>query len=235
MRVEEIAHDPLTNRVIRSIQDLILRGEVAPGEYLPSQQSLASQLGVGLSTVREAMKALSMIGLLEAHAGRGTRVMPDALKVLQSATAMKASLQQVEADAIWEARLVIEVALTRLAAQRATDEDIAEIEATLEEMRSNAADPAAFARADMRFHLAVARASKNDVLAQTYYVIHSLLEEAIRMADALPGGTARALANHAQILQGIKTRNPARAEQACERQITDVVAFQKAGLLNSDG
>ena len=66
------------NRVIRQIKDLIWRGEVTPGEYLPPQPVLAAQLGVGLSTVREAIKALSLIGLLEPLPGRGTLVMPDA-------------------------------------------------------------------------------------------------------------------------------------------------------------
>src|SRR5690242_2021537 len=82
MKVEGIAQDPLTNRVIRSVQNLIWRGEIMPGESLPPQQKLAEQYGVGLSTIREAVKALSMIGLLEARPGRGTRVLPDALRIL---------------------------------------------------------------------------------------------------------------------------------------------------------
>jgi len=231
MPVQEITRDPLTNRVIRSIQDMILGGEVVPGEYLPPQQILANQFGVGLSTMREAVRALSLIGLLEAHAGRGTRVLPDALKILNSHTAMKANLGSVESEQVWEARSVIEVALTRMAAERANPEDVAAIETAFADMQAAVENDDAFARADMRFHLAVARASKNPVLAQTYFLIHSLLEETVRQADALPGGKKRALSNHSQMLDGIKSHNPTLAQQASERQITDVIGFIKDGTI----
>lgn len=201
--MQTISHDPLTDRVTRAIQEMILHGEVMPGERLPTQHELAARFGVGLSTVREAIKGLTLIGLVEPRAGRGTVVLPDALKILNNTTLMKANLVSLEADQVLEARLSIEGALTRLAAMRATDEDIAEIEAAIDEMRRSVNDPAAFVRADLHFHMAVARASKNDVLMQTYYLIQSLMEEVVRLADALPGGQERAMVNHTQILEGI--------------------------------
>jgi DNA-binding FadR family transcriptional regulator len=93
-------------------------------------------------------------------------------------------------------------------------------------MTASLDDSAAFVRADMRFHLAVARASKNDVLMQTYHLIRSLLEEVVRQADELPGGKERALANHNQILAGIKQHDPQHAMAASERQITDALAYR---------
>jgi GntR family transcriptional repressor for pyruvate dehydrogenase complex len=225
MRLEEVSRDPLTNRVIRQIKDLIWRGEVTPGEYLPPQPELATQLGVGLSTVREAVKALSLIGLLEPMPGRGTLVMPDAVKILSSDAAMRANLPPVELREMLEARQVLESALARMAAERATPEDIAEIQAFLDEMERAAADSRAFSRADMRFHLAVARASKNQVLTQSYYFIQGLLEEAIARADALPGGIERALINHRDMLAGIRNRSAGDAQRASERQIMDVAEY----------
>jgi GntR family transcriptional regulator, transcriptional repressor for pyruvate dehydrogenase complex len=226
-KLDEINQDALTDQVIRKIQDLIWRGEVLPGEYLPPQHELAEQFGVGLSTIREAVKALSLIKLVDTRAGRGTRVLPDSLKILNNITLMKANLGTVEADQVLEARLTIEGALTRLAAERATDEDILEIEAAVDEMTASLEDSAAFVRADMRFHLAVARASKNDVLMQTYHLIRSLLEEVVRQADELPGGKERALANHNQILAGIKQHDPQHAMAASERQITDAMEYRE--------
>lgn len=225
MRLEGVSRDPLTNRVIRQIKDLIWRGEVTPGEYLPPQPELAAQLGVGLSTIREAVKALSLIGLLEPLPGRGTLVMPDAMKILSSDAAMRANLPSVELSEVLEARQVLESALSRMAAERATSEDVAEIEACLDEMTAAAADNVAFTRADMRFHLTVARASKNQVLAQSYYFIQGLLEEAIERADALPGGVERALVNHRDMLAGIRNRCPDEAQRASERQIMDVAEY----------
>jgi GntR family transcriptional regulator, transcriptional repressor for pyruvate dehydrogenase complex len=222
---EEISHDPLTDRVMRKIQDSILRGEVLPGELLPSQHNLAEQFGVGLSTIREAVKGLSLIGMVDARAGRGTKVLPDALKILNNSVSMKASLGRVETEQILEARQVIEGALTRFAAQRATDEDIQDIEAAFQEMRNSTANNEKFIGSDIRFHLALARASKNEVLAQTYYLIHTLLEQAVRQADEIPGGMQRAIKNHAQILDGIKKHDPDTAEQAADRQFKDMFEY----------
>jgi DNA-binding FadR family transcriptional regulator len=222
MRFEEVGKDPLTNRVIRQIQDLIWRGEVTPGEYLPPQPELAAQLGVGLSTVREAVKALSVIGLLEPCPGRGTLVMPDAMRILSSDAAMRANLSEIHLSEVLEARLVLESALTRMAAERATPQDIAEIQSCFVEMEGAVGDDPVFTRADLRFHLAVARASKNPVLTQSYYFIRALLEDVIQQADALPGGMDRALANHREMLEGIRAHSPQRAQQASEQQIMDM-------------
>jgi DNA-binding FadR family transcriptional regulator len=226
-RMDEISQDQLTDRVIQKIQDLIWRGDVLPGDYLPSQHDLAEQFGVGLSTIREGVKALSLLGLVDAHAGRGTRVLPNALKILNNSALMKANLGSVEAEQVMEARLVIEGALTRLAAERATQDNIGEIEAAIQEMQASIEDSPAFVRADIRFHLAVARASKNEILLQTYHLIRSLLEEVVRQADELPGGKERALVNHGQILEGIKTRQPEIAQSAAERQVADAIEFYK--------
>ncbi len=226
-KIEELSQDPLTDRVIRKIQDLIWRGDVLPGDNLPSQHDMAAQFGVGLSTVREAVKGLSLLGLVDAHAGRGTRVLPDALKILNSSMLMKANLGTIEADQVMEARLAIEGALTRLAALRASEEDIHEIEAAIQEMQLSLEDSQAFVRADVRFHLAVARASKNEILLQTYYLIRSLLEEVVRQADELPGGKDRAMANHGQILAGIKMHKPDLAQSAAEQQVADAIQFNK--------
>ena len=77
----------------------------------------------------------------------------------------------------------------------------------------------------MRFHLAVARASRNQVLTQSYYFIQGLLEEAIERADALPGGIERALVNHRDMLTGIRNRSADDAQRASERQIMDVAEY----------
>lgn len=234
MELDEVARSPLTDAVIRAIQDLILSGDVLPGEYLPPQQQLAMQLKVGLSTVREAIKALSVIGLLKTTSGRGTMVMPAALAILSSEAAMKANLASIDVNEILESRFILESALTRAAAERAQPEDLIEIESHFQQMHASVCDQAAFARADMRFHLAVARASKNQVLALTYYLIQSLLQEVIEEADALPGGIDRAMHNHGEILEGIRNRQPGRAAAASERQICDMADFLENGTLSEE-
>jgi GntR family transcriptional repressor for pyruvate dehydrogenase complex len=144
---------------------------------------------------------------------------------------MRASLGPVNYDQVLEARRVLEIALARMAAERATSEDVTEIEGCLQEMRGAIDDNRAFARADVRFHLAVARASNNEVLARGYYFIHSLLEKVVQEADSLPEGKARALVNHQMILDGIKTRNVALVEEASERQLAEVAEQVRTGVI----
>ncbi|NLE76260.1 MAG: FadR family transcriptional regulator [Chloroflexi bacterium] len=235
MPVQMLPRDPLTNRVIKSLQEMIWKGELAPGEFLPSQQELASQYGVGLSTIREAMKALSLLGLVEIQAGRGTRVLPDALKVLHNAAALRTSFDSVNPAEVYEARAVIEVTLTHMAAQRADADDIAAIAAALDEMRENLGDDRAFAQADMRFHLAVAQASKNQILAQLYHLTRSLLEEIIEEVNAVPGVKVRALKRQSDILEAIRAGDPERALAFAEQHMTDIGAYLGAPLTAQNG
>ncbi len=227
MLLEEVAKNPLTDRVIRSIQDLILRGAVTPGEYLPPQPQLAAQLGVGLSTVREAVKALSLIGLVEATPGRGTLVMPDALKILSSDAAMKANLAEVELTKVLEARMAIEAALTHMAAERATPEDIAEIEAQLMDMEAARGNNQAFTAPMCAFTWRWRGPARTTCWRKVTTSSTRCSKKAIEEADALPGGADRALVNHREILEGIRNRQPLLAQRAAQRQMDDVVGLLK--------
>ncbi|MGQ9584533.1 MAG: FadR/GntR family transcriptional regulator [Anaerolineae bacterium] len=225
MPVQTLSRAPLTNRVIQSLRDMIWRGELAPGDLLPSHEELAARYGVGLSTIREAMKALSLIGLVEVCPGRGTQVLPDALRVLSSEAAMRASLGEVDTEQVLEARTIIETTLTALAAERATQEDLAEINAALAEMQAHMHDDTAFARADLRFHLAVARASKNDILAQMYYLTRSLLEKMVRQVISHPGVKERAVARQIEMAKAIEERDPIRAQEVSKQHTADIAQF----------
>ena len=176
------------------------------------------------------MKALSMIGLVEAHPGRGTVVLPDALKVLSSEAFARASLGDVDLEEVHEARAVIERAVTGMAAERAEPDDISEIEEALQEMQANVGKKGGvFAMADMRFHLAVARASKNQILAQLYFLTRSLLEPTVEQVNALPGVKERALHCQEEMLEAIKSRDTVRAKQAALRHSDDIEAFLLTG------
>jgi len=228
--MQELPRDVLTDGVIKSIQDMIWSGELTPGDLLPSQQELAARYGVGLSTIREAMKALSLVGLVEIRRGKGTRVLPDALKVLCSPGVMRATLRHVKAGKLFEARAIIEVALTRMAAERASAEDIVEIEAALGEMRATVHDDKAFSHADMRFHQALAKAAKNSVLEQLYYLTRSLLLETTQRLMAEPEVRRQTLTFLSEILLAVKARQPIQAQQASERHITYTAELLRAEL-----
>ncbi|MGQ9682438.1 MAG: FadR/GntR family transcriptional regulator [Anaerolineae bacterium] len=183
-----IRRDNLTEAVSREIQRMIRSGEVAPGAWLPPQPELAARFGVGLSTLREGIKGLTLLGILSPQPGRGTQVNAEALHLLRIYDMSRARLEGLDVLHLIEARRTIEVALTVFAASRATAEDIARVERALEAMRRALADDDAFAEADLDFHLAVAQAGHNPLLEGFYHVARSMLAESIRESVRTPPG-----------------------------------------------
>jgi GntR family transcriptional repressor for pyruvate dehydrogenase complex len=208
--------------VADEIRRMILTGEVQPGEFLPTRKQLAGQFGVGLSTVQEAIQALSAVGMLESRPGKGTWVRGDALDVLIHPEAVRTRLGELHLRKIYEARGAIEVALTKMAAQRATPEDIHRIQKAVERMESSLDDNAAFVEADLDFHLGVARAGKNELLEQFYHLSQKLIREAIHEMVGLSGVKQESILHQRAILAAIDQGDPGRAEQAAVKHMAYV-------------
>jgi GntR family transcriptional repressor for pyruvate dehydrogenase complex len=117
----------LVDHVVDELRELILTREIQPGEFLPTRQDLATQFGVGLSTVHEAIQALTAVGMLDSRPGKGTWVWDDALDTLIHPTVVKTRLGELHARELYEARSVVKVGWTELADQRATPEEIERI------------------------------------------------------------------------------------------------------------
>ncbi len=205
--------DNLADAVSREIQHMILGGEAQPGDWLMPQPELARRLGVGLSTVREAINGLSLLGILEPQPGRGTWITADALFLLRLLDLLRTQLADLDVVNIYEARRLLEIELTALAAQNATDADIARIEAALARMRQTLDDDAAFMQADLEFHLAVAEAGGNPLLKQFYHITAELMGEVNERIAGLPGLKSSGLAIQEGILEAIRAHNPALARR----------------------
>ena len=175
----------VAEEVADELRSMILAGRLKPGDFLEPQKALAERFGVGLSSVREAIQLLAAVGLVESHPGKGTWVRETALNALFSPEEIKARLGALNARQVYEARMVVEAALTRLAAERATPEDIRPIWTALAEMKA-AEDDVALIKADLEFHLAVARAGHNTLLEQFYHLSRQLLSEVISQVIKLP-------------------------------------------------
>ncbi len=204
--------DNLTNAVIREIQAMILRGEIQPGDWMMPQPELASRLGVGLSTVREAIKGLTLIGIVEPQAGRGTWVHADAPALLRMLSLQRVRLTDLDLESVIEARRVLEVELTTLAAQRATEEDLASIASALNTMRHEEND-AVFMGADLAFHLAVAHAAHNALLERFYHVTAQVMNEINTQIAPVPGVKDQGLTLQEDILEALRAHNPQEARQ----------------------
>ncbi len=174
------------------------------------------------------LKALSHVGMVEVTPGRGTIILPDAMKILSSEKAFRSNFSDVDPEVFYEARGVVETALTEMTLQRATQEEIQELQGILMEMGSAQVqgDVDKFSKADIRFHLAVAKASKNEVLEKMYYLILNIIKEMIHKSNEKPDGMAYTYQIHQEILAGIIAKDPKLTQQA-----TNPIKYKKLSQL----
>lgn len=204
----------LVHSVTEQIRLMILGGDIPPGEYLPSRKELAGRFGVGISTVHEAIQALTALGLVASHPGKGTWVREDALDGLIRPAEFESRMGELDAELVYEARSVMEVALTEFAAERARPEDVERIWAALAAMEAAVQDIAAFVEADLDFHLAVANAGKSGLLEQFYYLSRQLLSKAITDLVVQSGVREESIQFQRAIAEAIERRDPHQARQA---------------------
>lgn len=155
----------LPDQVGHTILQRIATGELQPGQRLPSQRGLAQSLGVGLAVVREAVQRLEALNILETTHGRGTVVLPFRwIPLIYDPSLFLMAVQRIGVRDLWETRQLIEGQIIRLAAQRATEVNLA----TMREILARAEPlPTSYAASQMlnrEFHLAVAGAAQNVVL-----------------------------------------------------------------------
>jgi GntR family transcriptional repressor for pyruvate dehydrogenase complex len=203
---------------------MILDGRVKPGEWLPSQAELAEGFGVGLSTVREATRGMAVMGILEPQAGRGTQVSEDAVVSLRMIRLVRNEMENLHGREVHEARRLLEVGMTELAAHRADDEDIERIEAALDKMEASIDDDEAYIQADVEFHAAVAAAAKNDVVQEFYAILLEMLSEVMRQIIRIPGLKRRGLETQREILESLRSHD---AESARDQAHYNIVEWDR--------
>ncbi len=219
----------VTDQAIESIKAMIVGGELGPGDRLPKEADLAARLGLSRNSLREAVRALSLIGLLEVRQGDGTYVSSLSPDDLLATTSFLADVQQPRTVLhVLEVRRVIEAAATALAAQYVTDEELAALEGMLERMRQ-ATTVEGLVEQDRAFHRAIANASRNPVLASLVESFSGTTSRAriwrgMRQADALE----QTFSEHAAILDALRHRRPDLARAWATAHVAGVEAWLEA-------
>ena len=225
-----IRRDRLYEQVAEQIQDMIVAASLHPGDKLPSERELAEQLGISRTVVREAIHALSIRGLVKVKPGCGAYVRELSLEDAAAPFELLLRLRQT-GDTIanlYEVRLMVETEIAGLAAQRASDEDIAALEMVIAEMEAHTDDPARFAGYDMAFHTALAKATKNDLFTVLMSSIGNLSQEMILISYHAPGAPADGVEHHRTILESIKTHDPEGARHAMRKHVLHSVRLVEA-------
>ncbi len=198
--------------------EAIVAGRYAAGATIPPEPLLGEELGVSRTVVREAVKSLAAKGLLTTGPKVGTRVLasdhwnwfdPDVVNWQSKAGLTREFLRELQ-----ELRRVVEPAAVRMAAERATAQDISEIEAAYEGMRKAVHEGGDYVTFDLRFHQGLLRACGNRMMVQMSKAIGALLRTSFEISTSRKDGPKHSLPLHRAVLDAVVARQPAKAEKA---------------------
>lgn len=227
--LKPVSRVTLGEQVAAQLADQITQGRWQVGEKLPSENELCSTLGIGRSTLREALKSLAFVGMIRMRPGEGTYVAGSSQYLSHRILADGRLKTEKQLDDVAEARLILETELAAFAAERAEPRDLERMESLLADMRRSldTGEGPPYAQLDVEFHLTIAKASKNTILLELFTAMRAILQEWISKSQELPGVTANAQASHTKILEALRQRNPEKARRAmrahlhtCERAFT---------------
>jgi len=208
---------------------LIFRGQFKPGDQIMPERELAQALGVSRPTVREAIKKLVTMGLLEHRQGQGTFVRSTDSQREHNPLAAVIEGHDASLEELLEVRMGLESQSAILAAQRATAEDIQVLERALEAMLAENAAGRLGIEDDVSFHMALAFASKNPVqvyLMKNFYdLLHFGIRENLQALWEEPASLPIIARQHRKIFDAIKNHDPEAAYQAMKSHITFVLDF----------
>jgi len=208
--------------VAAQIQGLIASGALRPGDRLPPERELAAKFGVGRSSLRDAIRTLEVMGIVESRHGSGTVVRDlstDSLVVpLASVLAHKRGL----VAELLDVRRMIEPALAARAATNATEEELSRLEDILRRQTEKVRRREQNIEEDSEFHYAIALAARNSVVLRVLDVLMDLLRESRARSLQVKGRPERSLAGHRRILRAIKRRDGPAAEAAVRKHLKEI-------------
>jgi len=166
--------------IVDHIKELMIRGDLEPGDRLPSERELAERFGVGRPTVREAIRTLSLMGLVEVgHGKRGTSVTDTAFEPYMESFKQQVSwmieVEKTTLRQLVEVRDTLETRIAMLAADRATDTQLEEMKSLLADMKSSLDDTDRYLDVAIRFHKAMAQATQNPIFYSTWDAFADLI------------------------------------------------------------
>jgi GntR family transcriptional repressor for pyruvate dehydrogenase complex len=214
-----IRRDSPVSQVARRLLDEVMEGGHHPGSRLPSERRLAEGLGVGRSAIREAIAVLEVLGIVEVRVGSGTYVRGTISDLLPQAIDWGLLLGERQTHDLVETRKHLEAVTARLAAERATDGDVALLGHRLDRMQETADSVAEFTEADVEFHLEIARIAGNTVLRDILHSVRALLRVWIQRAVGADGDTRATLAEHVAVFRAIERKDPDGAAAAMWRHM----------------
>lgn len=213
-------------KIVEQVQDLIKEGKLKLGDKLPPEHILAEKFGTSRPSVREALSALEILGVIESRGGKGNFI-KDNLNSPLYERRFKELEEEESPFELLEARKAVETEIAGLAAEKAASEDIREIEEALDRMENTLNDTPRVMEFDREFHIAIAKAAHNSILFQMMNYLADGLKESLwvnikEKSWALPGHPQKYLEEHTKLLEAIKKGDKKAARRTMYSHLADV-------------
>lgn len=222
---QTIDNKKISQIIIEQIQEMVMTGELKSGDKLPPERELTETFGVGRSALREALKALEAIGVIERVHGQGNFISGNMTNSFFKPLSMAFKLNDGKAEDILQVRYLLETYTARMAAEIGTDDEIRRLEEIQESMRrATSLDKKAVH--DRAFHFQIADMSKNTLVISMFQSVSYLLDEfisaTVRMSEFEGDDIERVQEEHDRIIDAIRRRDPEDAQKAIRSHLDHV-------------
>lgn len=217
LKIDSVNRGSVVQQIIKSVELAILNRELKPGDPFPSENEMVKSLGVSKSSVREAVKMLEAMNVVEIQKGEGTFVCESVDSELINPMLFALLLQQEPSDKVIELRLMFEPAYSALAMENHTPADLERIGAANDAFRAALGDGSLTVDHDMAFHRAVLEATHNEFVIKIGKVILELFAASIR--DGLFDKPERSLQNHEFIFAALAKKDEAALRESIARSV----------------
>jgi GntR family transcriptional repressor for pyruvate dehydrogenase complex len=225
VRMERIEKRAVGQQVVSRILELIRTGTLRAGNRLPPERELIEIFDISRPSLREALRALSTLGVIRSLHGGGAYVSDLDAKTLLAPLDFYISLTKANIADAFDSRRVVEIEIVRRAARRADRADVDELKDIIDAHETVQDDPVGFRMLDARFHERISVIAGNAVLGRIAYALYNLgldFQNFDRRARKYPGMISQSTADHSEIAGAIIAHDPDRAAQAMSRHIRNI-------------
>jgi GntR family transcriptional repressor for pyruvate dehydrogenase complex len=225
--LKPVRKESVRGQVFWQLRDQVLRRTWPPGSKLPSENELARVMGVSRVSIREGIQHLVSLGILETRHGEGTFVRELSGQVNFNALIPLLILDEIDILHVLEYRRIVEKGTAALAAKHASDRDLVDMEAVYDQMAHFQDNITEFARADLEFHLVLAKATGNPVLIKVNNVLRSILEVSMENIVSVLG-MQDGMHYHRLIIEAVRAHNAEAAENIMQEHIVRTIERLRA-------
>lgn len=215
-KIRRVTKISISEEIAKQIMDLISSGDLKPGQRLPSERELCEKFGASRSSLREALRCLSIVGVVNARVGEGTSIAVDGEKFLRKIIEWRMITEKHQIANLLKVRTALEGVSASDAALHGTEDDIEKLRKLLAKMEGTLKKEKAFAALDLEFHCTLANISGNSLLSDMISLIRSQVAKALHTVLHLPNAIPLSHKEHTAVFKAIELHDPEAARKAMQ-------------------